>query len=697
MPLKKIVFKPGVNKENTRYTTEGGWYDCDKIRFRQGTPEKIGGWVQASFSTFVGVCRTLWAWVTLASRKLVGVGTNLKFYISDGGAYYDITPVTSSNLLGANPFSVTSGSPTVTVTDASASAVVEQYVIFSGASTVAGINMNGEFRIVTSTGTSYTVLASNNASSTTTGGGSVVYAAYELAPGPAYTVPNNGWGSGAWGSGSWGTGVTTADVIRLWSQNNFGEDLIFGPRGKPMYYWKASLGYLPSAVTFTIASPAVATFTVPITNGAAVMFTTTSALPTGLTPNTVYYTINASGYTANLATTADGTAITTTGSQSGTHYLSPRAIPLSSIAYAADVPLQQNYLFVSDISRFVFAFGSNAWGSTTPDPMLVRWSDQESAAVWTPLSTNQAGSVRLSHGSKIVTAQQSRQELLVFTDSTLYSLQYVGTPVVWSTQLVGDNVSIVSENATAYANGVTYWMGVDKFYKYSGSVDTLRCDLRQYIFNDINSQQYDQVYAGTNEGFNEVWWFYCSSSSNVIDKYVIYNYLEDTWYYGTMGRTAWLDSGILTSPLAATYSNNLVYHEVGTDDGTLPNALPIDAYITSSEFDIDDGHNFSFIYRLLPDITFRGSSATSPQAIMTLYPLANSGSGYNNPYSEGGVNYGAVTRIAQVPVETFTGQVFIRVRGRQLAFKVESTNLGVQWQLGAPRIDIRPDGRRGNT
>ena len=697
MPLKKIVFKPGVNKENTRYTTEGGWYDCDKVRFRQGTPEKIGGWVQSSFSTFVGVCRTLWAWVTLTSQKLVGVGTNLKFYISSGGAYYDITPITSANLLGANPFSVTSGSKTVTVTDASASVVVGQYVIFSGAATVAGINMNDEFVVVTSLGTSYTVLASTTASSTTTGGGSVVYAAYELTPGPSYTVPGNGWGSGAWGSGSWGTGTTTADAIRLWAQNNFGEDLIFGPRGGPMYYWKASLGYLPSATTFTIASPAVATFSVAITDGAAVMFTTTGALPTGLTPNTVYYTVNSSGYTANLAATAGGTPINTSGTQSGTHYLSPRAIPLTSIAYAADVPLQQNYLFVSDISRFVFAFGCTTYGTTTADPMLVRWSDQETAAVWTPQTTNQAGSVRLSHGSKIVTAQQSRQELLVFTDSTLYSLQYVGVPVVWSTQLVGDNISIVSENATAYANGVTYWMGVDKFYNYSGTVSTIRCDLREYIYSDINTLQYDQVYAGTNEGFNEIWWFYCSSSSNVIDKYVIYNYLEDTWYYGTMGRTAWLDSGILTSPLAATYSNNLVYHEVGTDDGTLPNAVPIEAYITSSEFDIDDGHNFAFIYRLLPDITFRGSSASSPQAVMTLYPLANSGSGYNDPYSEGGVNYAAVTRTAQVPVETFTGQVFIRVRGRQLAFKVGSTDLGVQWQLGSPRIDIRSDGRRGNT
>jgi hypothetical protein len=487
--------------------------------------------------------------------------------------------------------------------------------------------------------------------------------------------------------------------MRLWAQSNFGEDLIFGPRGGQMYYWKASLGYSPTVATVTIASPAVVTFTVTVTNGTAVVLNTTGALPTGLTPGTVYYVVNASGTTCNLATTPGGTPINTSGTQSGTHTLSPRAIPLSSIAYANSVPLMQNYLFVSDISRFVFAYGTNAYLDTVQDPMLVRWSDQESAAVWNPDPTNQAGSVRLSHGSKIVVALQARQEIVVLTDSTVYSMQYVGTPIVWSTQLVGDNISIVGENAVIYTNGTTYWMGVDKFYKYDGRTQTLRCDLRQYIFNDINVNQYDQVCCGTNEGFNEVWWFYCSANSTVIDKYVVYNYLEDVWYYGTMGRTAWVDIGILTSPLAATYSNNLVYHEVGTNDGTTTTPAAIDAYITSSEFDIDDGHNFAFVYRMLPDITFRGSDSTTtnPSVVMTLYPLANSGAGYNDPNSEGGVNYATVTRTSAVPIEQFTGQVFVRVRGRQMAFKVESTGLGVQWQLGAPRIDIKPDGRRGNT
>jgi hypothetical protein len=442
-------------------------------------------------------------------------------------------------------------------------------------------------------------------------------AAYQVNPGPEYAVPLVGWGAGFWGSGTWGLGSTSVDALRIWNQSNFGQNLIFGPRGEEIYYWDAN------------------------------------------------------------------TSLTT------------RGVLLSSLAGASDVPLHQNFLLVSDTSRFVLVFGTNEIGDTILDPMLIRWSDQEDAVQWTPSITNQAGSIRLSHGSRIVTALQSRQEILVWTDSSLYSLQYLGPPYVWSSQLLADGISIVGPNAAAIASGVAYWMGVDKFYKYDGRTQTMRCDLRQYIFSDINPAQYEQVFASANEGFNEVWWFYCSSNSNTIDKYVVYNYEEDIWYYGMMARTAWLDSGLRNYPLAATYNYNVVNHEQGVDDNATGTALPIEAYISSSQFDIGDGHNFGFVWRILPDITFRGSTAASPQATMYLQPLQNSGSGYNNPASVAGSSNGVVTRTAVIPVEEFTGQINTRVRGRQMAFKIDSTALGVTWQLGAPRIDIRPDGRRG--
>jgi len=703
VPLKKIQLKPGVNRENTRYTNENGWYDSDKIRFRQGTPEKIGGWQQISAATFLGTCRSLWTWVTLNSEKLVGIGTNLKFYISSGGQYYDETPYKTINLLGSNPFRTDvganqtgSGGPytIVTVTDAANSARLGNYIDLYNAPTVNGVVLTGSFLITLVNIGSYAILVPGTAAASGTGGGTGVYAFYEIDTGPEFAIPLTGWGAGAWGSGTWGVGSTGIDPVRLWSQYNFGEDLIFGPRGGGIYYWDATTGYRTSVATVTIASPAVATFTVSLPNGTAVQLLTTGKLPTGLVPGTVYYVVNASGTTCNLAATPGGAAIVTTGTQSGTHYLSSRGINVANLANATDVPIRQNLIFVSDINRFVFTLGCTEYGSTLFDPMLIRWADQESVTDWAPTATNQAGFLRLSHGSQIVTAVQSRQEILVWTDSSLYTLQYVGAPIVWKADIVGDSLSIAGQNAVSYANGVSYWMGVDKFYKYDGRTQTLRCDLRQYIFGDINTSQLDQVCSGTNEGFNEVWWFYCSANSTQVDRYVVYNYLEDNWYYGTMGRTAWLDSGLINSPLAATYSNNLVNHEVGYDDNTSGTPLPIEAFITSAEFDIEDGDHFMFIRRILPDVTFRGSTVENPSITMTLYPLANSGSGYSDPASEGGVNYADVTRTAEVPVEQFTGQVFVRVRGRQLAIKVASTDLGVSWQLGTPRMDIRQDGRR---
>ena len=699
MPLQKVLFKPGVNRENTRYTNEGGWFQSDKVRFRQGTPEKIGGWARISVSSFLGICRSLWNWITLANLNLLGVGTNLKFYIENGGLYNDITPIRSAAVL-SNPFKTTNLSTTVTVTHTAHGAVNGDFVAFSNVATVGGLDLNNEYQITLIDANSYNITAASAATSTVAaGGGTTVSAVYQINVGLPFEVPLTGWGAGAWGIGTWGFGGTSVSALRLWSQSNFGEDLILGYRGSPIYYWYANSGLTPALSTITIASPAVVTSSITLVNGTPVIFTNAgypSALPTGLVVGTTYYVKNVSGNTFNLAATPTGAAINTSGSQSGSHYIMPNAIPVTSLATANNVPLMQNFIYVSDVSRFVFAFGTNDIGSTVQDPMLIRWSDQESVADWYPSATNQAGSVRLSHGSEIITAIQTRQEIVVWTDSTLYSLQYLGPPFVWGVQLLGDNISILGQNSIAQASGVVYWMGTDKFYSYDGRVNTLNCDLRKYIYQDINLNQNQQCFASTNEGFNEVWFFYCSANSTAIDKYVVYNYLEKVWYYGTMNRTAWLDSGLRDYPIAANpltaTTGNIVDQEYGNDDNATGTPTAIDAYISSSEFDIGDGHNFGFIWRMLPDLTFSGSdSSPTPQLTMTLYPMVNSGSGTGTPVA---ANVNQLTGASYTITEGFTGQVYTRVRGRQMILKVGSNQLGTQWQLGATRIDIRPDGRR---
>jgi hypothetical protein len=698
MTLKKIIFKSGVNRENTRLYTEGGWYDGDKIRFRQGSPQKLGGWNRISSAVFDGVCRSLWAWQTLAQIPLIGVGTNTKFYISRGGYYYDITPIrTATNL--TTPFAATTGSTVITVTAPAHGCINGDFVTYNGATTLGGAItatvLNTEHQITYVNANTYTISVSVAATSGDTGNGGTVRAVYQINTGPQTQTAVTGWGAGGWGLGTWGTGVATTDSLRLWSQSNYGEDLVFGPRTGAMYYYYAERGVASTTATIPVASPAVITTTDQYTEGAPIVFETTGALPTGIETGTTYYIRNYVAGVFNVSATPTGALINATVAGSGTQSISVRAVNLTTINGASDVPTIQNYITVSDTFRFVFAFGCNDYGVSAQSPLLVRWSDQENAADWTPSTTNQAGSLTLTRGSQIITALQTRQEILVWTDSTLYSMQYLGYPLVWNAQLLGDNISIVSENAAALASGVVYWMGRDKFYKYDGRVQTQNCDLREYIFNDFNTQQAEQVFASTNEGFNEVWWFYCSAGSTVVDKYAVYNYAEDIWYYGTMGRTAWLDSGILEFPLAATYTHNLVNHESGLDNNETATPTAIESYITSSETDIDDGHNFVFIRRVLPDLTFRGSTTSNPTATLSILPLMNSGSGYTDPASVGGDDSAAVTRTATVPIEQFTGQVFIRVRGRQFSFKIYNSQLGSMWQLGAIRLDIKQDGQRG--
>jgi hypothetical protein len=692
MPLQKILFKPGVNRENTRYTTEGGWYECDKVRFRQGNPEVIGGWTRLSSNSFLGVCRSLWNWVTLNGPNLLGVGTNLKFYIEKGGVYYDVTPIRASSTINNNPFTG-NGTTTVTVTDTAHGGVTGDFVTFSGATGTYATTYNAQFQITVTGVDTYTISTAPTVIPAGSTGGASVVAAYQINVGAASALPVVGWGAGPWGSGPWGSGASTLFPLRLWSQINYGEDLVFGPRGGGLYYWDATgtistrgvaLNTLGGTVSFTNASPTVVTSTILYTEGAALQFSGGS-LPTGITAGTTYYVFEVNGLTFKLLT-AGGAAVNTTSTGTG------------AVSNIVDCPVVQNTLTVSDSSRFIIVFGTNDYGATTIDPMLIRWSGQNDIYNWTPDPTNQAGFTRLSHGSEIVCAVQTRQEIFVLTDSAAYSLQYLGPPYVWAPQLMGDNISIQGQNAIVIASGVVYWMGVDKFYQYDGRVQTLNCDLRRYVFQDFNVSQASQVMCGTNEGFNEVWWFYCSTNATQNDRYVVYNYLEKVWYYGTMSRSAWLDSGLRDYPIATTYDATagtgvVVYHENGINDNATATTAPIDAYISSSEFDIGDGHNFGFVWRVLPDLTFQNSTNTpagsTPSVAMTLYGLANSGSGVTSTASQP-----VAKSSTYVITEEFTGQIFTRMRGRQMIFKISSNQINTAWQLGAPRIDIRPDGRR---
>jgi len=765
MPLQKLALRPGVNRENTSYANEGGYYASNKIRFRSGMPEKIGGWVRdtglvnstSPTKTFVidgtvpastpptgtlwGVCRALWNWINLTGYNLLGLGTNLKYYIQNGtnGYYYDVTPIRTTTAAGEVTFAASNGSAVITVTDVGHGAQTGDFVAFSGAVSLGGnitaAILNAEFQITYLTSNTYTITSSVAANASDSGnGGSSVIGAYQVTTGNDVFTQNVGWGAGTWGgvivgtatnqlNGAINNSVTTITVdsttafaaagnilidaenisytsknstqflgctrglsgagsgaaashadnavvvqsttftgwgdpapagqgigeqLRTWSQSTFGEDLIFNPRGGALYYWANAA----SANTFNRAQ-----------------------------------------------------------------YLGPStsiATKYGTVTTDSSCPTIANFVMVSASSRFVLTFGVNDYPGTDEAniqvPMLIRWSDQESFATWFPAITNQAGSYRLSDGSQIVTAIQTRQEILVLTDSAIYSMQYLGPPYVWSFQILGNNISIAGPNAIATANNITYWMGTDKFYMYSGRVQTLPSTLREYVYTDINLEQSFQFMAGTNEGYNEVWWQYCSAGSNVIDRYVIYNHLDNVWYYGDwvnytgaafQGRTAWLDSALRANPMAATYgvaggntNTLLVYHESGVDDGVVNPPNPIVCQVTSSDFDIGDGHNFGFVWRLIPDLTFDGSNVNGPTAMFTVLPRANPGANYgpsNDPSVVSAQNYQGQRTYA---VQQFTQQVYVRIRGRQMAFQVSSDAIGVQWQLGVPRIDIRPDGRR---
>jgi len=800
MPLQKLQFRPGINREGTTLSNEGGWFESDKVRFRSGYPEKIGGWVldtganasalQPPAGDYWGVCRAMWNWLNLSGYNLLALGTNLKYYIQNGtgGNVYDVTPIRTTTSAGEVTFAATNGSPIITVTDPGHGAQTGDFVTFSGAASLGGnitaTVLNAEFQITYLSSNQYTITASVNAAAGDSGdGGASVVGAYQITTGNDIFTQNVGWGAGTWGGIVTGAQTTTlattlvsttvsayttssATTINVVDTTGFaasgsiwiGNELITysggGGGGTSFTGCTRATGGTTASVYFTGMPVAANTTSVVLTSASGFSSTGTNYVLigdelisyTGISTNTLTGCTrgasgsHAAGHTAGVnvvqSTLYTGWGIAAPAGQGigkqlrlwsqsnfgedlvfnprggALYYWANAASPNTfnrgqllgpsttvvtksgSISIDSSCPTIANIVMVSDSSRFVLAFGCTDYGSAVQNPMLIRWSDQESIATWAPAATNQAGSYTLSHGSQIITAIQTRQEILVVTDSAIYSMQYLGPPYVWGFQLMGDNISIAGPNVVATANNVTYWMGTDKFYMYSGRVETLPCALRQYVYNDINLTQSFQFFASTNEGYNEIWWFYCSANSTTIDKYVIFNHLERTWYYGTLARTAWIDSPLRATPMAAGYNGQLIYHENGTDDGTTNPPTAIESYVQSSDFDIGDGHNFGLVTRIIPDVTFDGSTVNNPSLDFTVRPRQFPGTNYGNSDSPTVTSVDNYQNQRYYTVQQFTEQVFVRVRGRQMAFKVVSNDLGVAWQLGVPRIDARPDGRR---
>jgi len=711
MPLQKLQFRPGVNREGTTLANEGGWYECDKVRFRSGFPEKIGGWAALSYNTFLGVCRSLWNWVTLKGYNLAGVGTNLKFYIESGGSYFDVTPI-RLNTTNTTTFAAVNGSTTITVTDTGAAGIQEgDFVTFSGAVSLGGnitaSILNSEFQIQSViSGTQYTIVSSVAANSSDVGnGGANTDAAYQISVGPAVNTVGTGWGVPPWGGYIPGTASSTLNgpinnivtTITVFGTSTFTTSGAIWIDGEYITYSGKTATDFTGCVRGADGTTAASHLTGSLVSQATLFPGWGEGYGSSTVPLAVRLWSQSNFGEELLFSPRGGPIYLWQPGAGAAPALTTRGVVISG----TNVPSQVNEIMVSDASRITIAFGCNDYdaplGTGVFDPMLVRWTGQEDYTDWTPAATNQAGSYRLSHGSYIVGALQTRQEIVVWTDAALYSMQYLGPPFVWGFNLLADNLSIASPNAMATAAGVVYWMGVDKFYIYSGRVETLPCSLRQFVFEDINRDQQEQFFAGTNEGYSEIWWFYCSANSNVIDRYVIFNYLDRVWYYGTLDRTAWLDSPLRQFPMAATPTNILVYHEAAVDDGTTNPPTPISAYIQSSDFDIGDGHNYGFVWRMLPDITFNGSTTAAPEKPRVKFvvrPRQNPGSAYGVSQSPTIQSTQSYAGQQVYNVQEFTEIVYSRVRGRQMAFKIESDTLGTQWQLGIPRLDVRPDGRK---
>ena len=620
MAFQKLNFKPGVNRDQTNYSNEGGWYECDKIRFRSGKPQKIGGWLKYSTSALIGICRQMFGWITSYGDNFLALGTNAKVYIEAGTLLYDITPIRATFISPAtnNSLATVNGSKTITATVATHGASVGDYVVISGAAAVGGIpaaNINATQLITEVTTNTFKFIVATTATSTVTaGGGTTITMKFQIKVGPEFSAFGYGWGTGGWGVNAWGVGSNQPIVVTQldWWFDNFDNDLVMNIRNGAIYYWERGVNASPAA---SLATPAVL---------------------------------------------------------------------LSSLVGAVSVPELAMQVINSQNDKHLLAFGATPYYASGPapqfDPMLIRWASQDEPANWRPLSTNSAGFVRTTNGSKIVRAMRTREEILVWTDTALYSLQFLGTTDVFGLSEKGSNTSIIGPRAVATANNITFWMGQDKFYLYNGRIDTLPCTLRDHVFQNLNYAQTGQIISGTNEGYHEVWWFYPTANSTVVNAYVIYNYFEQIWYYGSINRTAWLDSPLRQYPQAVG-GNYILNHEQGTND----DVLPMSSYITSSDFDIEDGEHFMLTKRIIPDINFGGSTSNTPTVALTLTP-------HNYP----GASYSIVApkSVTETSPNVYTDQVFVRVRARQMGFKIESNILDTQWQLGTPRLDARADGKR---
>ena len=631
MPLTKLQFRPGINREITSYSNEGGWFDGDKIRFRFGFPEKIGGWQRLGNSTFLGSCRALHVWRTLGLETYLGVGTHLKYYVEYGQGYYDVTPIRRTTSAGAVTFAATDGSSVLTVTDGTHGAVTGDFVTYTDAVSLGGTItadvLNQEYQIASIVDSStYTIVARAVASlsqitidgaytptpvvanaSDTGNGGAGVIGAYQINIGLDTSVFGTGWGAGPWSRGAWGSAATIdliKDTLRLWMHDNFGEDLVLNVMNGGIYYWDSS---------------------------------------GGLSNN--------------------------------------RAVAISDLAGANASPTVATQVMVSDVDRHVIAFGCDPVDNPgVQDPLLIRFSSQESATDWNPTALNTAGDLRIGSGSKIIVAVETRQQTIVFTDTSLHAMQYLGPPFTFGIQKISENITIQSPNAAVAVDDRIFWMGRNEFYLYEGTVNRLPCTVRDYVFNDINFDQAEKVFAAANTANSEIWWFYPSANSSENDRYVSFNYLEQAWSYGNLARTAWLDRGVEQLPIAASTDKRLYNHEIGFDDGSTVPASPIEAFVQSSPIDLGDGEQFVFMRRLIPDMDFRNSTAETPSVDVTTRIRNFNGGNY--------------LRTTTSTVNGDTEQVHLRLRGRQFSMRVASDGEGVGWRLGSMRYDLRPDGRR---
>ena len=620
--FQKLTFQPGINREGTKYAAEGRWWDCDRIRFRMGLPETIGGWARYVSTPFIGICRALLSWQTLAGSDMLAVGTSKKLYIENGDALYDITPIVATFTENAPITTGLIGDTIVTMATSTAhGASPSDFVIVSGAVDVGGIPaaaLNREFTILSTPAADEITVDTGVActSNYITGGGAAVKLEFELGIGAESSSVGAGWGVGPYSRGAYGSDwsipYSSYDALRLWTFDNYGEDLVACAFGKEIFYWDA-------------------------TNG-----------------------------------------------------LSTRAVPLSTMG-GSGAPAEVGYVMVTN-ERHMVAFGCTDLFSGKYDPMLIRWASQEEPTQWTPSVSNTSGDYRLATGDHIEGFSATRDEILVITDMAIYSMRYSGAPFVFDVRQIADNISAASPNSVVTLNNVTYWMGHYKFYMYNGTSQSIPCTVHRHVFNDFNHAQARQVCAGHVEQFSEVWWFYPSKNSNVLDKYVIYNYTDNIWYIGNLGRTAWVKAASTHELISASSDGYLYVQEFGTEDGSVNPPVPLNAFIETGDFDIEDGTQFYFVERIIPDMRFDRSNsiASTPEVHITLQARDFPGQTWQQTDTR------TVSRTATVPVDQFTNEAWVRIRGRQLSMRIEADpdDKYTAWQIGYPRISVRTDGRR---